>query len=143
MRLVSRASIRMSADRSSTAINFIRDIAAWVRIGTSPNSFALPFAFKARAAAPNSASRTQGSCSAGGTVGTGSCAGAVGAGAGFGDGFFFFFAGLGFFMPFFLRAEAPRFAFLDFFAMFTLQAKLDHSPHFLRFFADDLHRCHQ
>ena len=37
-------------------------------------------------------------------------------GAGFGAGFFFFFA----FIPFFLRAGAPRFAFLDFFATFNL-----------------------
>ena len=62
-------------------------------------------------AAPNSASRTQGSCSV---------AGAVGAGAGLGAGFFFFLAGVAFFIPFFLRAGAPRFAFLDFFATFNL-----------------------
>ena len=61
--------------------------------------------------APNLASRTQGSCSV---------VGAVGAGAGVGDGFFFLFAGVAFFIPFFLRAGAPRFAFLDFFATFNL-----------------------
>ena len=33
---------------------------------------------------------------------------------------FFFFAGVTFFIPFFLRAGAPRFAFLDFFATFNL-----------------------
>jgi hypothetical protein len=46
--------------------------------------------------------------------------GAVGAGAGFGTGFVaavFFFAGVALFIPFFLRAGAPRFAFLDFFAL--------------------------
>ena len=42
--------------------------------------------------------------------------GATGAGAGFGTGFFFFFASVAFFIPFFLRAGASRFAFLDFFA---------------------------
>jgi hypothetical protein len=63
---------------------------------------------------PNSVRRTHRSCSAGGAVGTGSGVGA--AGAGFGAGFFFFF-GTGFFIPFFLRTGAPRFAFLDFFAM--------------------------
>jgi hypothetical protein len=45
--------------------------------------------------------------------------GAIGAGAGFGAGFFatvLFFAGVALFIPFFLRAGAPRFAFLDFFA---------------------------
>ena len=39
--------------------------------------------------------------------------------AGLGAGFFatiFFFAGVAFFIPFVLRAGAPRFAFLDFFA---------------------------
>ena len=46
--------------------------------------------------------------------------GAIGAGAGFGAGFFatvLFFAGVALFIPFFLRAGAPRFAFLDFFAL--------------------------
>jgi hypothetical protein len=46
--------------------------------------------------------------------------GAVAAGAGFGTGFFAgarFFAGVALFIPFFLRAGAPRFAFLDFFAL--------------------------
>lgn len=44
----------------------------------------------------------------------------IGAGAGFGTGFFaaaLFFAGAALFIPFFLRAGAPRFAFLDFFAL--------------------------
>jgi hypothetical protein len=45
--------------------------------------------------------------------------GATRAGAGFGAGFFFFFASVAFFIPFFLRAGAPRFAFLDFFATFN------------------------
>jgi hypothetical protein len=45
--------------------------------------------------------------------------GGTGAGAGFGAGFFFF-AGVAFFIPFFLRAGAPRFAFLDFLATFNL-----------------------
>jgi hypothetical protein len=48
--------------------------------------------------------------------------GASGTGAGFG-GFFitvFFFTCLAFFIPFFLRVGAPRFAFLDFFATVTL-----------------------
>ena len=48
--------------------------------------------------------------------------GAVGAGAG--AGFFFLFAGVAFFIPFFLRTGAPRFAFLDFFAMFNLAIEL-------------------
>ncbi len=52
----------------------------------------------------------------GGTAGVGG----IGAGAGFGAGFFFFFAGIAFFIPFFLRAGAPRFVFLDFFATFNL-----------------------
>jgi hypothetical protein len=46
--------------------------------------------------------------------------GAIGAGAGFGAGFFAFVAGIAFFIPFFLRGRAPRFAFLDFFATFNL-----------------------
>ena len=46
--------------------------------------------------------------------------GATGAGAGFGAGFFFFFASVAFFIPFFLRAGASRFAFLDFLATFNL-----------------------
>ena len=46
--------------------------------------------------------------------------GATGAGAGFDAGFFFFFASVAFVIPFFLRAEVPRFAFLDFFATFNL-----------------------
>ena len=46
--------------------------------------------------------------------------GAIGAGAGFGAGFLFFFAGVALFIAFFLRAGAPRFAFLDFFATFNL-----------------------
>jgi hypothetical protein len=60
-----------------------------------------------------------------GAIGAGAGSdGAIGAGAGFGvrflafallAGFAFFIA---FFIPFFLRAGAPRFAFLDFFATF-------------------------
>jgi hypothetical protein len=46
--------------------------------------------------------------------------GATGADAGFGAGFFFFFAGVALFIAFFLRGGAPRFAFLDFFATFNL-----------------------
>jgi hypothetical protein len=53
-------------------------------------------------------------------VGTGGgVIGTIGAGAGFGAGFFatvLFLAGVAVFSPFFLRAGAPRFAFLDFFA---------------------------
>ena len=44
-------------------------------------------------------------------------------GAGLGSRFFitvFFFARLAFFIPFFLRVGAPRFAFLDFFATVNL-----------------------
>jgi len=62
-----------------------------------------------------------------GAIGAGAGSdGAIGAGAGFGvrflafallAGFAFFIA---FFIPFFLRAGAPRFAFLDFFATFNL-----------------------
>jgi hypothetical protein len=57
-----------------------------------------------------------------GAIGGAGSDGAIGAGAGFGArflvfallaGFAFFIA---FFIPFFLRAGAPRFAFLDFFA---------------------------
>jgi hypothetical protein len=53
----------------------------------------------------------------GGGAGAGSD-GAIGAGAGFGARFLVFalLAGFAFFIPFFLRAGAPRFAFLDFFA---------------------------
>lgn len=48
--------------------------------------------------------------------------GAIGAGTGFGARFLAFalLAGFAFFIPFFLRAGAPRFAFLDFFATFNL-----------------------
>ena len=53
-------------------------------------------------------------------VGTGGgVIGTIGAGAGFGAVFFatvLFLAGVAVFSPFFLRAGAPRFAFLDFFA---------------------------
>ena len=50
------------------------------------------------------------------------CDGAVGAGAGFGARFLTFalLADFALFIPFFLRAEVPRFAFLDFFATFNL-----------------------
>jgi len=50
--------------------------------------------------------------------------GATGAGADFGAGFFFFLGGFAFFVPFFLRAGAPRFAFLDFLATFNLPFEL-------------------
>ena len=52
--------------------------------------------------------------------------GAIGAGAGF-DGRFLAFAllaGFAFFIPF-LRAGAPRFAFLDFFATFNLPNRIN------------------
>ena len=55
------------------------------------------------------------------------CGGAIGAGAGF-DGRFLAFAllaGFAFFIPFFLRAGAPRFAFLDFFATFNLPNRIN------------------
>ena len=59
--------------------------------------------------------------------GTGAgCGGAVvGAGAGFGARFFDFtlLVRFAFFIPFFFRAGAPRFAFLDFFAMFNIPIK--------------------
>ena len=50
------------------------------------------------------------------------CGGAIGAGVGFDARFLAFalLAGFAFFIPFFLRAGAPRFAFLDFFATFNL-----------------------
>jgi hypothetical protein len=50
------------------------------------------------------------------------CDGAIGAGTGFGARFLAFalLAGVAFFIPFFLRAGALRFAFLDFFATFNL-----------------------
>ena len=52
--------------------------------------------------------------------------GAIGAGAGFGARFLAFalLAGFAFFIPFFLRAGAPRFAFLDFFATFNLPNRI-------------------
>ena len=59
--------------------------------------------------------------------GTGAgCGGAVvGAGPGFGARFFDFtlLARFAFFIPFFFRAGAPRFAFLDFFATFNIPIK--------------------
>ena len=50
------------------------------------------------------------------------CDGAIGAGTGFGARFLAFdlLDGFALFITFFLRAEVPRFAFLDFFAMFNL-----------------------
>jgi hypothetical protein len=53
--------------------------------------------------------------------------GAIGAGAGFGARFLAFalLAGLAFFIPFFLRAGAPRLAFLDFFATFNLPNRIN------------------
>jgi hypothetical protein len=55
-----------------------------------------------------------------GSAGAG-CDGAIGAGTGFGARFLAFalLAAVAFFIPFFLRAGAPPFAFLDFFATFT------------------------
>jgi hypothetical protein len=57
-----------------------------------------------------------------GTIGGTGSDGAIGAGASFGARFLVFalLAGFAFFIPFFLRAGAPRFAFLDFFATFNL-----------------------
>jgi hypothetical protein len=50
----------------------------------------------------------------------------IGAGAGFGVRFLAFalLAGFAFFIPFFFRAGAPRFAFLDFFAIFNLPIRI-------------------
>jgi hypothetical protein len=50
------------------------------------------------------------------------CDGAIGAGAGFGARFLTLalLADFALFIPFFLRAEVSRFAFLDFFATFNL-----------------------
>jgi hypothetical protein len=62
---------------------------------------------------PKLPSGDTGAGAGGGVIGT------IGAGAGFGAGFFatvLFLAGVAVFSPFFLRAGAPRFAFLDFFA---------------------------
>jgi hypothetical protein len=52
--------------------------------------------------------------------------GVVGAGAGFGARFldFALLAGFAIFIPFFFRAGAPRFAFLDFFATFNIPIKI-------------------
>src|SRR5215510_15246113 len=52
--------------------------------------------------------------------------GVVGAGAGFGARFldFALLAGFVIFIPFFFRAGAPRFAFLDFFATFNIPIKV-------------------
>jgi hypothetical protein len=54
------------------------------------------------------------------------CGGVVGAGAGFGARFFALalLAGFAIFIPFFFRAGAPRFAFLDFFATFNIPIKI-------------------
>jgi len=53
------------------------------------------------------------------------CDGVIGAGAGFGARFFDFarLADFAIFIPFFFRAGAPRFAFLDFFATFYIPIK--------------------
>ena len=52
--------------------------------------------------------------------------GVNGAGTGFGARFLAFALLAGFaFIPFFLRAEAPRFAFLDFFATFNLPNRIN------------------
>jgi len=54
------------------------------------------------------------------------CDAAIGAGTGFGARFLAFalLAGFAFFMPLFLRAGAPRFAFLDFFATCNLPNRI-------------------
>ena len=67
-----------------------------------------------------------------GAAGTGAgcggagCDGVVGAGAGFGVRFFDFalLADFAIFIRFFFRGGAPRFAFLDFFAMFNIPIKI-------------------
>jgi hypothetical protein len=55
------------------------------------------------------------------------CGGAIGTGAGFGARFLAFalLAGFAFFIPFFLRAGALRFALLDFFATFNLPNRIN------------------
>lgn len=52
--------------------------------------------------------------------------GAIGVGAGFGTRFLAFalLAGFAFFIAFFLRDAPPRFAFLDFFAIFNLPNRI-------------------
>jgi hypothetical protein len=63
-----------------------------------------------------------------GAIGAGAGSdGAIGAVAGFGVRFLAFalLAGFAFFIPFFLRAGAPRFAFLDFFATFNLPNRIN------------------
>ena len=54
------------------------------------------------------------------------CDGAIGAGTGFGARFLAFalLAGFAFFIPLFLRAEAPRFPFLNFFATCNLPNRI-------------------
>jgi hypothetical protein len=54
------------------------------------------------------------------------CDGVVGAGAAFGTRFFdsALLAGFAIVIPFFFRAGAPRFAFLDFFATFNIPIKI-------------------
>ena len=61
-----------------------------------------------------------------GAAGAG-CDGAIGAEEGFGARFLAFalVAGFAFFIPFFLREGAPRFAFLDFFATFNLPNRIN------------------
>jgi hypothetical protein len=55
------------------------------------------------------------------------CGGAIGTGTGFGARFLAFalLAGFAFFIPFFLRAGALRFALLDFFATFNLPNRIN------------------
>jgi hypothetical protein len=63
-----------------------------------------------------------------GAIGAGASSdGAIGTGAGFGTRFLAFalLAGFAFFIPFFLRDDAPRFAFLDFFATFNLPNRIN------------------
>ena len=66
--------------------------------------------------------------SSNGAIGAGAGSdGAIGAGADFGARFLAFalLAGFAFFIPFFLRAGAPRFAFLDFFATCNLPNRIN------------------
>jgi hypothetical protein len=61
----------------------------------------------------------------GAVCGGAGCDGVVGAGVGFRVRFLAFalLAGFAFFIPFFFRAGAPRFAFLGFFATFNIPIK--------------------
>jgi hypothetical protein len=72
---------------------------------------------------PAGIASTGAGCGGAGCDGVVGCNGVVGAGAGFGARFFDF-ALLADFIPFFFRAGAPRFAFLDFFATFIIPIKI-------------------